>query len=681
MPRRRSSGDSLCLELTKQAPVVELESGMWPPTSNTELHTSWPSCYTLQLPRIADQPEPQMESGDSAGSSIRPTPDLASLLLQHTGHHNSPSTQEAFNRWETSACAAPMPTGYISAEDSKAGKSGLSPQIVPGSAAPKPPTVPTLRLSMLTRKPSQVYQTSTLSRSLSIQKQALMLDTSELSERGSALHLATGWRGEDRESLAAAGESWGQGQIHGGVFGSNETFSLPHGVGPDSHPAFSVAFDSALTDPVPFKISSPRHQQAALAGTLQKALRNAQRQERVCASDSGVETESQRDARALNEHSKARFKASASLSRAAGATIMTPPVINNNSPFAAHEPPVAWEESYGPNGISISPRVINESTILSTLESRQTQLNSDKSGANTQRNLEILAQRQQPLADQPSGSLRHGRARTARAESAPSAPCVLPQRAGPVAVPGFFAAAGNKISNVVASRFRSASTATPSLMPLTDPRFLEDIALGSQRLLVPTKEADVRHRSAWGSTSTTFHANGGGQPIAEGFERPELNDTALRMARRQALTHDGSVSYWQGGVADRNEGVWSEQRSPTAAQGGEVRLHSFAYATASIVDPRRGALPWPAHAGLDQTLQFPETALSMAQTQTVQQRPRMSGRQGGSQGVVLRSRSSFWVWLAAKRVRRLATCLLPSAKVQARFEFMFEDMLGVSKGG
>lgn len=690
LPTRRSLGNMLSPDSSpKTALVVKTDSVMLPQT----ILTPQPFYDMLSLPggrATADQSQLQLHSSDDSYSSSNTSLSVpASPPPHNTGHLYPAANEPTVSTWGSPARLSTASyhtlTGKIPAVVSDTSMSGMSLRSTPSSPQPKYVPMPPLRLSLLTQQSSLAALPSALPESKSFRRQALMTDDQELAEGHSALRSENGWRGTDRGYLTGGNVLQGQGQIHGDSFSCEQTPTLTQQDGLDGFPIVGLAPLAPCTYPVPYKLVSAQQQQAALAGTLQDALRNAQRQSREVVSDSGAVLENQRIARAFGEQNKARLATSASLSRAAAAKNTTQGV-SNDFPFVAQNPLLADDNGFGPASFIISPRVTSNYTTLSSLGRQQ--IHPDNSGANTHRNLAILASTQQPpsdLADKlVNNNNKHDNANTLRAERAPSAPCVQPQHAGPRAGGSFFAAAGNAFSNVIASRLRRATTTSPSSLPFVDPRLTNNAPLGSKQTSLPRKAAPVPHKSAWENVSAS-KGSGVGQPIGEGLETPEWCDTASHHVdthRARDPFQSGSESYQQKGVAEGMEDVWSSEHTNASNNLGAT-MSPFAPPAASFTGPGMGVATWLGHQRGAQVLQGHITAPLAAKSralkwQAAQLHSHGRGAQGGLTGAVRKSRARFWLWVAGKRLRRLAAWLLPSTKLQARFEFMFEDMLGVS---
>lgn len=688
-PRRRSSGYILGLDsIIKQAPLGTTESGTWLPS----IITPRARYDALPLPGMRttmNQADLQIDSSDSQGSSITSLPEMSSPLRHETSHLDQdvymPTVRTRVSVSDAAAAMHPTSASNASGVLSDTGKSPLSPRSVPASPRQNFTPMPPLRLSTLGGLANPNMPSLASPSSKSSRKQSSMLQaSSELAEGFSALHSATGFRGTVRESLMVA--KGARSDPLGGPFSSESSFSSPRRVGPDGLPVFGAAPLSPRTYPVPFKVVSVQQKQAALAENLQDALKKRLTQDGKSVSDSGADPEQQRKAKAVSVQNKARFETSQSLRRVpSGAMQSIYGLSNDSKKTPALNDSFVREDSFGNDSL--------------TSEEQQLQQVRRENSTKAMRNLalpEMPLSQQQPsdltLLNENMERSNMNATRAERAESAPAAPGIVSkERDSPKT--GFFAAAKSTISNAMASRFRAASVAAPSLVPRVVPHHESPLLRGAKprgqhHLPLSSTEAAAaaRKRSAWGSVSTSGAGStsmrrmgsisirgtgGGAKPIAEGVEQSWLFDSAAHLDGSYTDTNPsqaGSESYWKGGVAEGMEDLWESDRA-SAALRRQVSVTSFTSA-ASFNGPNMGAVTWLAAGRGEDALSAGKAAALRKSFVGATSFQRMSSFKGGPM--------PFWLWLAMKRTKRFGAYLLPSARVQARFEFLFEDMLGVS---
>lgn len=237
---------------------------------------------------------------------------------------------------------------------------------------------------------------------------------------------------------------------------------------------------------------------------------------------------------------------------------------------------------------------------------------------------------------------------------------------------------GVAVSHLAPSRFHRVTANSQS------PLLVEPPQASAAPYKRPTRLQESE-RGRWGGVPSTEQygsGGGGGQPVGEGVECswPSVSDAAhhSEAATRLPASVDGSTA--QGlGVASEHD-VRVTFHSPTANPAVSFSgVSSTSVVAASATNLDMGAVTWMAseqrrqHHQQQQGLVLSTTASKM---DALEQFPSLvpldltTAMQRGSVRGFGRKASS--------KEACLGLSLLPSASVQARFEFMFEDMLGVS---
>lgn len=445
-----------------------------------------------------------------------------------------------------------------------------------------------------------------------------------------------------------------QGRMYEGV-SLHRSFTSPPAVAPSSWTSLNPPSSPGLDVPTPFQ--RPTHQQQRVNGNTQ----HVRERDGTPNADSGREQLDQQGTVADGSGDNVHF----------GSTISTSSTVfgqtgTTRESFERHVARNSLVATLDTNVGAISPRLT--SAAIMTLASDQFQQRSVNPAAATHNLAAVALSRS--VSTETLDRLARGRADPRGAGNAPVIPIILPPQPQPGS---FLTGAGRVFSNAVASRFRRASTTSPSLYPPREPEVSGASFDGHVVKETRPRAPRVAPRSAWEDEPVTADP-GVGQPLGEGLEVPWDRRAAAPLQRvvAPASLGQGAFRSLRGAGVSENVAGTSGIRAQAATPIAELSRTSSTTAGRSLANPDMGAGDWMVSGGGNERQRrrsdAPALPTRMLDARKQQQSADSAKRLTGPRR---------WRRVVTEK-HRLLSHVLPSAEVQARFEFMFEDMLGVS---